>query len=50
MFEVPLGTLSRLVLEARNVTSKLQSISTTRAASKVWYDAPKLLIIMCFHI
>ncbi|VVB05356.1 unnamed protein product [Arabis nemorensis] len=34
VFEVPLGTLSRLVLEARNVTSKLQSISTTRAASK----------------
>uniref|UniRef100_A0A1J3IS90 Mucin-5AC n=1 Tax=Noccaea caerulescens TaxID=107243 RepID=A0A1J3IS90_NOCCA len=32
--EVPLGTLSRLVLEARNVTSKLHSISTTRAASK----------------
>ncbi|KFK34398.1 hypothetical protein AALP_AA5G139900 [Arabis alpina] len=34
VFEVPLGTLSRLVLEARNVTSKLQSISTTRATSK----------------
>ncbi|ANM64104.1 mucin-5AC-like protein [Arabidopsis thaliana] len=28
--EVPLGDLSRLVLEARNTTSKLQSITTTR--------------------
>ncbi|CAA7019312.1 unnamed protein product [Microthlaspi erraticum] len=36
--EVPLGTLSRLVLEARNVTSKLQSISTTKAASKTESD------------
>ncbi|XP_010426728.1 PREDICTED: uncharacterized protein DDB_G0271670-like [Camelina sativa] len=30
IFEVPLGTLSRLVLEARNTTLKPQSISTTR--------------------
>ncbi|CAL9246769.1 unnamed protein product [Arabidopsis halleri] len=30
--EVPLGDLSRLVLEARNTTSKLQSITTKRAA------------------
>ncbi|XP_024013730.1 putative GPI-anchored protein pfl2 isoform X2 [Eutrema salsugineum] len=32
--EVPLGTLSRLVLEARNVTSKLQSISTIKTGSR----------------
>ncbi|EOA24072.1 hypothetical protein CARUB_v10017291mg [Capsella rubella] len=32
--EVPLGTLSRLVLEARNTTFKLHSISTTRATSR----------------
>ncbi|CAH8364475.1 unnamed protein product [Eruca vesicaria subsp. sativa] len=31
--EVTLEALSKLVLQARNVTSKLQSISTTRAAS-----------------
>ncbi|XP_010503852.1 PREDICTED: uncharacterized protein DDB_G0271670-like [Camelina sativa] len=31
IFEVPLGTLSRLVLEARNTTLKVQSISTTKA-------------------
>ncbi|CAN8254735.1 unnamed protein product [Cochlearia groenlandica] len=34
VFEVPLGTLSRLVLEARNVTSKVHSISTTKDGSK----------------
>ncbi|CAH2064381.1 unnamed protein product [Thlaspi arvense] len=34
VFEVPLGTLSRLVLEARNVTSKVQPISTTKAGSR----------------
>lgn len=35
--EVTLEALSKLVLQARNVTSKLQSISTTRGTgTKVW--------------
>lgn len=37
--EVTLEALSKLVLQARNVTSKLQSISTTRAGTKVWMQS-----------
>lgn len=48
--EVPLGTLPRLVLEARNTTLKPQSNSTTRAGLRVMMQQLSELLQHVYHI